>query len=48
MIARLSAGEDPPPQKKKYKVINDRIKRIVNSYSGQNVEEYLHGLAHNY
>lgn len=47
-IARLSAGENPPPQKKKYKAVSDRIKRIVNNYNGQNIEEYLRGLAHNF
>ena len=48
VIARLYAGENPPPPKKKYKVIDDRIQRIVRGYNGQNIERYLHGLAHNY
>ena len=49
-IARLVAGELPPPQKKKYRDLNRRIKGIVSGYDvvgRSNIVRYLHGLAHN-
>ena len=48
VIARLNAGENPPPQNKKYRDVTIRIRRIVDAYDGQGFECYLRGLAHNF
>ena len=47
VIARLNVGQGGPPQKKTYRDTNKRILDIVNSYNGENLIRYLHGLAHN-
>ncbi len=47
LIARLTSGEGPPPQKKKYRDVNRRINNIIYSYDRNNIVRYLHGLAHN-
>ena len=46
-IARISAGEGRPPQKKIYRDVNKRIFDIVSGYNGRNMIRYLRGLARN-
>lgn len=45
---QLVAGNEPPAKLRKYRLADDRIKRIVMDYNNRNEIEYLRGLAHNY
>jgi len=40
--------DTPPKKRRKYQEVDERIKRIVDSYFDRNIIEYLRGLAHNF
>ena len=46
-MERLLAGQDPRPQKKKYKNVTSNLKRLVETYSERATVEFLRGVAHN-
>lgn len=46
-ISQISASQEAPPSKKKYTLLDERIKKIALKYERNKVEEYMRSIAHN-
>ena len=46
-IAQIRQGQEPKPRKRTYKIMDDRIKRVVDDYSNVGRSEYLKNIAVN-
>ena len=44
---RLVAGQGAPARKRKYVLLDQRLKRLVEEYEGRDQDEFLRGIAHN-
>ena len=45
---QLVAGHTPPRKLRRYRLCDERIQRIVQSYANYDIMDYLRGLAHNF
>jgi len=45
---QLVAGHAPPRKLRRYRLCDERIERIVQSYANYGIMDYLRGLAHNF
>ncbi len=46
-IAQIRQGHEPKPKKRTYRLLDERIQRLVDDYPNVDLVEYLNGLAAN-
>ena len=46
-LEQFNAGQQPPPRKKKYRDVAERIKTLVSEYGKRSNVDYIRGIAHN-
>ena len=47
IITQIRTGQPAPPQRGKYKAVNERLVTVVRDYANRSVHDFLRGIAHN-
>ena len=47
IITQIRTGQPAPPQRGKYKAVNERLVTVVHDYANRSVHDFLKGIAHN-